>query len=83
MAQPKLVSASTTPVIEKGVPLPISRGGSNSCSILRLMEINDSIFFAGRTAASISGWAVRVGKDHNMKFTCRTVEGSVRVWRIA
>ena len=68
--------------IEKNVPLPKIRGtgGSEPRYPWPDMEVHDSIFVTGNKA--IATTAHSYGKRHNMKFSCRTVDGGVRVWRV-
>ena len=69
--------------IEKGVPMPDNRNYGATRYPFRQMEVGDSLFVPGQTTATFSGvpggWARRAG----FKFACRTVEGGVRVWRVA
>ena len=68
--------------IEKNVPLPLSTKGGSKYPFLR-MDVGDSVLLADLTISrvgSVTGHARRVA---GFKFTSRTVEGGVRVWRIA
>lgn len=80
MAAPKL--ATTTEFkIEKGVPTPVSARGQYPFAE---MDIGDSIFFRGMTSQSVPCNAARMwGARNSVKFTCRNVDGGVRIWRIA
>lgn len=82
-------STLTTPtnaalVIEKGVPLPSPRGrpfGSASImGTMRRMEVGDSLLLPGRKVTSLTSTIVQL---RPLKYACRTVEGGVRVWRVA
>ena len=73
--------------IEKGVPVP-SKGrglgrGPNLRVTLSLMKVGDSIFFEQAKIASVSSQVCQYQEKLSMKFTCRTVEGGVRVWRVS
>lgn len=71
--------------IEKGIPLPPRprKGGRPVNSVFRQMEIGDSVFMDKPTARAAGGYYGRVARETGWKFTARTVEGGVRVWRIA
>ena len=73
--------------IEKSVQMPKkeTRGAPRKYPFLD-MDVGDSVFFDGEKisqncrpyiAASVTG------KNHCMKFSGRTVDGGVRIWRIA
>lgn len=71
--------------IEKGVPIPPSATGPKSGSKYpyREMEVGDSFFVPGGKRSTVSGvLQSRHARPHG-KFTLRTVDGGVRVWRIA
>lgn len=64
--------------IEKDVPLP---DGARQFYPFTEMQIGDSFFTTSPVAkvySAIYWWR----KRHSGKFTCRTVEGGTRVWRI-
>ena len=69
--------------IEKGVPLPrkTGRDGQNLYPWPE-MEIGDSIFLPGKTIKD-SNAGLQYGRAHGKKFTARSVEGGIRVWRVA
>jgi len=67
--------------IEKGVPLPTSRGGG-ILTILRLCEVGDSILYK-KTQGSAASLAKLVGSEKGWKFTTRKVDGGIRIWRVA
>jgi hypothetical protein len=71
--------------IEKSISIPPTGvGGRVGKYPWAEMEVGDSLFIPGKTAYSMgstpSGWAAR---HPPYKFLCRTVDGGVRVWRIA
>jgi len=70
--------------VEKEVPIPKAR--QNSVYPFAEMNVGDSFFIANvdkLKAASIRACASTFGKKKGMKFSCRHVEGGVRVWRTA
>lgn len=73
--------------IEKGIPIPVGYGNLGITSLMRNMEIGDSVFFPGRTSRQMSGIPSRITKQEGRKFTVRSrVENGVagcRMWRIA
>lgn len=70
--------------IEKGVPMPKPRA-QRAKYPWRELGVGDSFFVPGAARARCSVGAVhsaqRIGGG--VRFTVRTVEGGVRVWRIA
>ena len=68
--------------VEKDVPLPAPLRGSGKYP-WRSMAVGDSFFVPGMTTASIAGSVHSAYKRlPGWKFTSRTVDGGVRVWRI-
>ena len=70
--------------IEKDVSMPKMPGGKGGPRKYPWveMEIGDSFFVSGKTAAIFSAHAVRAGITYRRKFSCRTDgERGVRVWR--
>lgn len=65
--------------IEKGVAIPRGRG----MYPFRNMEVGDSFFVPGATAKNLSTCACQFSArhGHGWKFSVRTVDGGVRVWR--
>lgn len=75
--------------IEKNIPLPSVIFGRKDRYPLKHMRVGDSIFikfdadispryFRAKLSSLIGQWA----KRHNVKFTMRTIDGGVRVWRV-
>lgn len=66
--------------IEKNIPMPETRKTKYNWQD---MEVGDSVFFAAKKTqiykegASAHSW----GRSNNVKFTVRSVEGGVRIWR--
>jgi len=69
-------------VIEKNVPLVQIAGRPPVYPFLQ-MEIGDSFFAANVSRVRISNAAYVAGRVHSRTFKTRTVEGGVRVWRVA
>lgn len=73
-------------VIEKGIPLTAIRRKEKQAPKypFGLMEIGDSFLAKGKNIKSfspyISVWVRRNSSDR--KFSCRSVDGGVRVWRV-
>lgn len=66
--------------IDKNVPMP----GVSSLGIYPWdeMDIGDSFLIKDKKAGSIRTLAWFAGKQHGRKFSTRTVDDGVRVWRI-
>lgn len=73
----------TTITIDKNVPVPKSVAGRHSKYPWDALEINDSFFIADRTTKKFASTVYGVSKRTGKKFTCRAVDGGVRVWRLA
>lgn len=69
--------------IDKNIPLPNKARKSNPKYPWKEMQVGDSFLAKGVKISAIVGGAWLVGKRLNFKFSCRTVDGGVRVWRIA
>ena len=75
--------------VEKGIPIPASRGGGVSkYPWADMTEVGDSFFVPNGPRGAIYTAAIWYGTRHEgMKFACRTVieDGvtGVRVWRTA
>lgn len=68
-------------VIEKGIPMPTSSGRDKSgiASVLRSMEVGDSIMSTEKNRSNLQNYAKRIG----VKVVGRKMEtGSVRFWRV-
>lgn len=68
--------------IEKGVPVPPSRGGRRTVYPWRDMEVGDSALIPGGDQARIGASVRTFGLSAGRKFVTRKVEGGVRVWRV-
>lgn len=70
--------------IDKDVELPST--GRSSVYPFSKMEVGDSFLVATddkRRAASLRACASTYAKKNSVKFTCKQVDGGVRVWRTA
>jgi hypothetical protein len=71
--------------IEKGVPIPRPRFNSLTDALSR-MDIGDSVFIPGEKntrPVNTHIWNTKKRRPGGFRFTSRTVDGGVRVWRIA
>ena len=70
--------------IEKGVPLPksVQRGWTGKYP-WRQLEIGDSFFVPGKTTNDIGGTVTIARRTTGFKLVTRSVEGGVRIWRVA
>lgn len=70
--------------IEKNVPIPQANAfGRNAKYPFRQMEVGDSFFASDTTVQKMSNNACGYKARGHGTFTCRAVDGGVRVWRIA
>ena len=72
--------------IEKNVPIPKGTGkGAGKPTIYPFseMEVGDSVFLDGqRTGGPAYLSAMQHGRMHGKKFSARSVDGGIRIWRI-
>lgn len=68
--------------IENGVPLPRHKGGFYKYP-WHLMEIGDSFLVDDRSIQTMASVANRASARLGFKFSCRSTDEGVRVWRIA
>jgi hypothetical protein len=68
--------------IERGVPIPARRNPRGSMYPFAEMEIGDSFFVPDGTTKTISAAAQYFTKNLGRRFTVRTIDSGVRVWRI-
>jgi len=69
-------------IIEKDVPF-LAKGGDGLKGHLCLCEVGDSIFVAEGNSNRVGAAGRNAAKSKpGIKFTTRTVEGGVRIWRI-
>lgn len=71
--------------IERNIEMPPRNGGQGARPKFpfREMDIGDSFFVEGRTARTFSPAIQAAQKRGRGKFSCRAVEGGIRVWRVA
>lgn len=68
--------------IEKNIPTPPGVQGTKKYPFDK-MEVGDSIFIKGQTSVGKAANAARVyANGRQMKFSSRSVDGGVRIWRI-
>lgn len=75
-------------IVEDGVPLPNDNRRGKSCfgytNALRSLPIGGSVFRPNIKYNTVGGIIVRVRREDRSKtFVSRTVDGGVRVWRVA
>jgi hypothetical protein len=70
--------------IEKGIPIPDSRGGGDRNKYpFGKMEVGDSVFFDGVKSNERPIIAARAyGRAHGLKFAVRIMDGGARIWRV-
>lgn len=70
--------------IEENVTMPKTGAGRPNKYPFKDMTIGDSVFFAGETLGPKCRPYVAAqvwGRDNGVKFSGRTVDGGVRIWR--
>lgn len=82
------IAPGTAFKIEKGIPIPPSKGGAGRPTLYPFakMEVGDSftIESARKQQGRMCAIASDYGKRHGMRFTVRTIgDGMLRVWRVA
>ena len=80
-----MAKAKVKYVVETGIAIPPIKRPMSRDRIYpwRKMKIGQSFHVAGAKIERLVSRAGAYGKRHNMKFTCRTMDGGVRVFRIA
>lgn len=70
--------------VESGIPLP-NKGhvGAAPKYPWAEMKVGDSFFVKGTTTRAFSAQVARRARMDGHKYSVRTVDGGVRVWRIA
>jgi len=69
--------------VEKGIPFPDDRKTRNRRFPWKQLDVGDSFFVPEVTVKSICGSLAYARKSTQYAFSCRAVEGGIRVWRIA
>lgn len=67
--------------IEKGIPVPKKMVDRKSKYPFGAMEVGDSFFVKDGNIRNMSRISSTHAKKMPYRFSCRTVEGGVRVWR--
>jgi hypothetical protein len=65
-------------VVEQNIPAPSGK----SRYPFDQMGVGDSFLVTDRPIARVSASAHAYGKVHGQKFSCRSLEGGIRVWRV-
>lgn len=68
--------------IEKGVPVPPRDNGRTAKYPWADMRVGDSFFVPGVKTNAMAGSKAQAAKKHNAKYSMRSVDGGVRIWRI-
>ena len=68
--------------IDKGIEIPICSQGPPLKYPWPYLKVGDSFFVEGGDVNNLSNCGIRFTKTHGGKFTTRTQNGGVRVWRI-
>jgi hypothetical protein len=69
--------------IEKGIPVTDQRRGNHRKYPWDEMEVGDSFFVPGKSPNTISSSANYQSKTRGWRFKVASLEGGVRVWRVA
>ena len=71
-------------IIETNVPVPTESGrGRRAIYPFGDMNVGDSVFIEGQAVGgSAYAAACQHGRLHGKKFTGRTVDGGLRIWRV-
>lgn len=71
-------------MIERDVPMPFDGlGKGKSIYPFMEMDVGDSAFFEGqKSSGRANSMAKKYAQRSGRKFTCRAVNGGVRIWRI-
>ena len=70
--------------IEKDIPAPTEPALGKDRSVFDQMEIGDSVFVEGEGTNGTTYSSARArGRRAGKRFTARTQEGGVRIWRVA
>jgi len=68
--------------VEKGIPAPkVKKGPPRKYPWLE-MEVGDSFFVPGVNYNEFKTQPSNAGKRYGLKYTTRSVDGGVRVWRV-
>ncbi len=67
--------------IDKNIPIPKGRS-SYARYPWRELQVGDSFFVLNKVAAGISGYFAPLRRKYGLRFTSRSVDGGVRIWRV-
>ncbi len=70
--------------IEKNIPIPVGHA-NGAMSIFSKMEVGDSVFFPKKALRDVTGslqYFCKASK-YSDRFKTRSMDGGVRVWRVA
>jgi len=71
-------------IIEKNVPMNGSKRGPKASYPFASMDVGDSFFVQDQDTQGRAAMGARAhGQYHGKKFSSRSVEGGVRIWRVA
>jgi hypothetical protein len=68
--------------LEQRMPIPMRKAGDRSKYPWVIMKIGESFFVADKPIEGMSARAVHAAKRFGRKYTCRSENGGVRIWRI-
>ncbi len=68
--------------VDTKIPIPKRGPGDRSKYPWITMKIGESFYVPGRTIESFSAQVTNAAKRFRTRYTCRTENGGVRVWRI-
>ena len=83
-----MAKSNGVPKIERGIPIPKKRGGHNKgkfsgfCGQLRKLQPLESIL-TEKPISTASRLVGLVKKATGAEFTCRSVDGGTRIWRLS
>jgi hypothetical protein len=69
--------------IQNNIPVPAIIRTRDSKYPWHSMQVGDSFFVADFTVKQLAGTAYAAAKRHSTKYTIRSIDGGVRVWRTA
>jgi hypothetical protein len=69
--------------VEKGIPIPARGSNRGSTYPYKQLEVGDSFYVKGKTAAKFSASAYNQARKAGIKVTVRNEKDGVRVWRTA
>jgi hypothetical protein len=69
--------------LKHGLPIPETTFGRSAKYPWASMEIGDSFLVLGKMTNDLSPVANYQSKKRGTSYTCRLVDGGVRVWRVA